>query len=183
MPTTLAEGARRLAEVSGVAPEACAARLREMLLLGNQAPLPDGNNAFAFKLHQFISQGGSVYATLERPEKRLLTLEGQFYAPGGGDRLLYPLQFCRVCGQEYYTAYWQKDGHRLLPLPEGGTGNEEDDTGAGYVMPDQEGRWQDETSALPEHWFEPAKPDRAQEGLRGLPSSAVVRQGEWRIGR
>ncbi len=167
VPTTLAEGARRLAEVSGIAPEACAARLREMLLLGNQAPLPDGNNAFAFKLHQFISQGGSVYATLEQPESRLLTLEGQFYASGGGDRLLYPLQFCRVCGQEYYTAYWQKDGHRLLPLPEGGTGNEEDDTGAGYVMPDQEGRWQDEASALPEHWFEPAKPDRLKKDYAG----------------
>ena len=122
MPTTLAEGARRLAEVSGIAPEACAARLREMLLLGNQAPLPDGNNAFAFKLHQFISQGGSVYATLERPESRLLTLEGQFYAPGGGDRLLYPLQFCRVCGQEYYTAYLAEGWTSPIAPPRGGHG-------------------------------------------------------------
>jgi len=160
VPITLAEGARQLAEISGVAPETCVARLREMLLLGNQAPLPDGNNAFAFKLHQFISQGGSVYATLERPESRLLTLEGQFYAPGGGDRLLYPLQFCRVCGQEYYAANLQKEGHRLLPRPEGNMGNGDDEDGAGYVMPDLEGRWQDETAALPEHWFEPARPDK-----------------------
>lgn len=168
MPTALAEGAQRLAKVTGTTAERCAARLREMLLLGSQTRLPDGNNAFAFKLHQFISQGGSVYATLERPKTRLLTLEGQFYAPGGGDRLLYPLQFCRVCGQEYYSAQWQKEGHRLLPRPEGSMANGDDDEGAGYVMADREGRWQDETAALPEHWFEPRRPDKLKKEYAGF---------------
>ncbi|OKH52147.1 hypothetical protein NIES2101_16060 [Calothrix sp. HK-06] len=32
----------------------------------------------AFRLHQFISQGGSVYATIENRDKRLFTLECQY---------------------------------------------------------------------------------------------------------
>ncbi|WP_423222343.1 DEAD/DEAH box helicase [Candidatus Amarolinea aalborgensis] len=160
LPTSLSEGAKRLSQITGIGLERCVERLRDLLLLGSQTLLPDGSQAYAFKLHQFISQGGSVYATLEGPENRLLTLEGQFYAPGVGDRLLYPLKFCRVCGQEYYAVTRQQDGRRLLPTPEGSIANSDDDVDFGYVMPDRDGRWQDETAALPEHWFEPAKPGK-----------------------
>jgi len=176
VPTTLADGAGRLAEVTGVAPETCAGRLREMLLLGSQTTLPDGSQAYAFKLHQFISQGGSVYATLEGPENRLLTLEGQFYAPGAGDRLLYPLKFCRVCGQEYYAVTRQQDGRRLLPAPEENSAYNDDEVDFGYVMPDLDDRWQDETAALPEHWFEPAKPGKLKKDyLKHRPQRLYVR--------
>ncbi len=160
VPIPLTEGAQRLAKITGVAHQTCVARLREMLLLGAQTPLPDGANAFAFKLHQFISQGGAVYATLERPEDRLLTLEGQVYAPGAEERLLYPLQFCRICGQEYYAVTWRKKDRKLLPWAEGALGKPEDDPTIGYVMPDLDNRWQDEEAALPEHWFEPARPTK-----------------------
>ena len=58
--------------------------------------------AIAFKLHQFISQGGAVYATLETPGHRHLTLAGQTFAPGSqGERPLFPVLFCRECGQDF----------------------------------------------------------------------------------
>jgi ATP-dependent helicase YprA (DUF1998 family) len=95
VPITLREGALRLAEVTGVSVERCEDRLREMFRLGGQAPAADGQPAFAFKLHQFISQGGSVYATVEPRATRFLTLDGQHYAPGERrDRVLFPLVFC-----------------------------------------------------------------------------------------
>jgi len=175
-PITLAEGVARLAALTGVDRETCADRLRAMLLLGAQTPSPDGGNAFAFKLHQFIGQGGAVYATLERPESRRLTLEGQLYAPGGGDRLLYPLRFCRVCGQEYYAVQWQPEDHRLLPRAEDDVGNADEEEGAGYVMADPTGRWQDEPAALPEHWFEPRRPDKLKKEYAGFrPKALYVR--------
>ena len=167
IPLTLAEGAHQLAELTGLPPDRCAARLREMLLLGTQTRLPDGSQPFAYKLHQFISQGRSVYATLEAPDKRQLTLEGQFYAPGGGDQLLFPLQFCRVCGQEYYAVHWHAEQHRLSPLLEGVMDAEEGTPDSGYVMLDCDDQWQDDPSALPEHWFEPSKPNKLKKEYAG----------------
>jgi superfamily II DNA/RNA helicase len=160
VPITLREGAGQLAEQTGMEQTICEQRIREMLLLGSQAKRPDGDPAFAFKLHQFISQGGSVYATLEPPQQRYLTLEGQFYAPGEGERLLYPLVFCRHCGQEYYAVEWFEESKRLFPcvgeisLTLDDELEVEEMAKIGYVMLDPEGRWQDEVSALPEHWFD-----------------------------
>lgn len=120
-PLTLTEGAQRLARDTGLGVEVCLSRLQEILLKGSQLKLPDGNPLFALKLHQFISQGRAVYATLEPPPARSLTLEGQYYAPeegktgGGKGRVLYPLEFCRVCGREYYVVWKDEDSQRLLP--------------------------------------------------------------------
>lgn len=102
VPITLRDGARRLADQTGLEESNCEQCLRDMLWLGSQIRDPEGRPVFAYKLHQFISQGGSVYATIESPDRRLLSLEGQYYAAGQTERLLYPLVFCRVCGQEYY---------------------------------------------------------------------------------
>jgi len=160
IPTTLAAGALQLADITQVDPELCKARLREMLLLGTQERMPDGGRAFAFKLHQFISQGGAVYATLEAPETRQLTLEGQYYAPGGGDKLLFPLRFCRVCGQEYYRVFRQEQDNCVLPTAGEGADPYEDGAGEGYLLLDPDGRWEDDPAALPEHWFEPSRPGK-----------------------
>lgn len=159
IPTTLAAGARPLADSTQVDFETCQARLREMLLLGTQVRLPDGGRAFAFKLHQFISQGGAVYATLEAP-KRQLTLEGQYYAPGGGDKLLFPLRFCRVCGQEYYRVFRQEQDNCVLPMAGESADPYDEGAGEGYLLLDPDGRWEDDPTALPEHWFEPSRPGK-----------------------
>ncbi|MCX7844690.1 MAG: DUF1998 domain-containing protein [Candidatus Bipolaricaulota bacterium] len=77
---------------------------------------------FAFKLHQFISQSPEVFATLEPPEARRLGLRPQIV-----DGLpLFPLRFCRGCGQEYYLA--QLTEERLVPNWEEGEEGE-----SGYV--------------------------------------------------
>ena len=50
----------------------CEQRLRELLLAGSRACDEQGRPLFAFKLHLFIGEGDTAYATLERPEKRCL---------------------------------------------------------------------------------------------------------------
>src|SRR5688500_15751590 len=97
--------AEKLAAASGIARPAALARLRDIFLAGSRLPAPTGNTTLPFKPHQFISQGRSVYATLEAREQREMTLDGQYYAkaaPDGTPRLLFPVVFCRTCGQEYY---------------------------------------------------------------------------------
>lgn len=159
-PISLREGAKRLSEQTGTEEKECLRKLQELLLIGSQVEIPDGSTAFAFKLHQFISQGGSIYATLEQPEERLLTLDGQYYAPGEGERLLYPLVFCRVCGQEYYAVRMSQQGQFLCPdttrMVELLDDEEADTAERGYVMIDPDGRFDDNISNLPEHWLTPA---------------------------
>lgn len=158
VPISLRNGAQCLAKLTGFNVSTCEERIKDMLLLGSQVQTNDGLSPFAFKLHQFIAQGGPAYATLESPVDRYLTLNPQLYAPGESKRRLYPLVFCRECGQEYYAVEWDRSSNLLLvaeEIPSFPNGEEEEDqTKSGYVMIDIEGRWRDEDDFLPEHWFD-----------------------------
>jgi very-short-patch-repair endonuclease len=100
-----------LREITGASEEHCRQVLQQGLLAGyERVKHPQtGRAPFAFRLHQFISKGDTVYATLEHDPARHLTLQYQQYAPGGRERVLFPLAFCRECGQEYYCVRWQDE--------------------------------------------------------------------------
>lgn len=156
-PISLAEGAERLSKVTGVDKETCAARLRRTLLDGGRLAAAEAGEPFALKLHQFVSQSGAIYATLEHPDRREITLKGQYWAPGEGDRLLFPLVFCRVCGQEFYVARRSGKGDQLVPdefeTSADGESGDTDDL-RGYLMVDPDGQWQQDQANLPDHWFD-----------------------------
>ncbi|MDW8358212.1 DEAD/DEAH box helicase [Thermus sp.] len=115
-PRPLSQVARELAQAAGTSPERAQERLQEVLLRGASFSVA-GRPLFAFKLHQFLSQTSPVYASLEDPEAREFAKEP--YSPSG--KLLYPLYFCRTCGQDYYRV--REEGGRYLPaledLPDG----------------------------------------------------------------
>ena len=65
---------------------------------------------FAFRLHQFISPGDAVYASLHEPGERTLSLSGQQFVPGSNrEQVLLPLAFCRECGAEYFIVWKHTD--------------------------------------------------------------------------
>src|SRR5690606_2213854 len=104
-PLAFEEGLKHLVEATGLGDELCRQRLRAVLEAGNAAVMPTGEPVFAFRLHQFLASGGSVYATLEAPGVRVLSTEGRVYASNSAEdepKILYPLAFCRECGQETY---------------------------------------------------------------------------------
>jgi hypothetical protein len=107
-PISLKEGAEQLAHLTHIRVETCVDTLKQMFLWSSKI------KGLPFRLHQFISQGGSVYATLEDKETRFLTLEGQYKTTG--DRLLYPLAFCRECGQDYYVVRYDSQNNKVTPL-------------------------------------------------------------------
>lgn len=112
IPLTGKNGAaERLAKLTGATPERCKSVVAETLLAGaTRIRHPrTGFPVFAFRLHQFISRGDTLYATVEAPEQRYLTIHGQIYSPTDRDKVLLPLCFCRECGQEYYSVYLAKD--------------------------------------------------------------------------
>ena len=174
-PITFREGAQQLSQESGLDESICAAKLREVLAAGNKLRNEMGEPNFAFRLHQFLAAGGTVYATLESAVKRYLTLEGQHYAPGdGGERLLYPLVFCRECGQEYYMVSWVGgEAGSLSPRLPFLTASDDDervDARRGYVAlnatEDGHPLWT-ETHAedVPDFWYE-ARSDRLKREYR-----------------
>ncbi|MBW2032151.1 MAG: DEAD/DEAH box helicase [Deltaproteobacteria bacterium] len=98
-----AGAAKQLSDLIDVSETLCIKAIQEGLLAGYQCSDPDTNfPVFAFRLHQFISRGDNVYASLESPESRYITVYGQQFVPGDRSRILLPIVFCRECGQEYY---------------------------------------------------------------------------------
>jgi hypothetical protein len=146
-PRPLSEVSRQLSQATGFDSERCARYLRELLVRGSSLLGEGGTRADAFKLHQFVAQGRTLYAALEGREEREFSLEGQLQA--GEGRLFLPVKFCRQCGQDYYHAV--ESGGRYLPHPTGAE-PEEEGAKAGYLMlAPEEGDWSAEQ--LPEEWF------------------------------
>jgi ATP-dependent helicase YprA (DUF1998 family) len=129
-PQTLSEAAEQLSKKTGRSVEDCRELLRRWLLRG--AALKEGDRPiFAYKLHQFISQSQAVYATLQPAAQRALQMNGQLVTEDGLP--LFPLRFCRVCGQEYYHV--ARVGDRFLPLaPEDDFSADEESPRQGYLM-------------------------------------------------
>ncbi|MGH9267246.1 MAG: DEAD/DEAH box helicase, partial [Acidimicrobiales bacterium] len=112
-PTTVALAAAELAAAAGPAtdPGTCARAIRNVLLAGSHARHPDNRRPlFAFRLHQFVSKGDTVHASLEPEADRYLTDHYQLRVPGAPEKALLPLGFCRECGQEYYVVARVADG-------------------------------------------------------------------------
>jgi len=148
-PRPLSEVAERLAQsvaLPGFGPGE-ARELLERVLQTGAALVESGRPLFAFKLHQFVSQTSVVRASLEEPGMREFGQEP--FSPSG--KLLYPLYFCRSCGQDYYAVVWA--GNRFLPNEGlmGEEGPEGPEGEAGYLA-FVEGF--DPATDLPEAWFD-----------------------------
>ena len=103
--------AKSLAELTGVSEEGAATSIRRRLLAATESePDPETQQQpFAFRLHQFISRGDTAYASLEGEDSRYITLSGQVFVPGDRTKILFPVVFCRECGQEYYTVWSEEN--------------------------------------------------------------------------
>jgi hypothetical protein len=109
VPTTVQRAARDLAAQVGADEGECEKALQRTLQAGSRARDPrSGRPLFAFRLHQFLSKGDTVYVTLEGENTRHITRDYQVEQPGSGGKVLLPLAFCRECGQEYLVT-WRRD--------------------------------------------------------------------------
>ena len=160
-PLSLEDASRKLASRCGLEEEDCRKRLEEFLLKASRVRNRDGRVFFAFRLHQFISSAGNIYATLEAENDRYLTLDGQKYKPGDRKRPLFPLCFCRGCGQEYHPVL--AEGPERAPrsfqpreLSHLSRDEKEEDLASGYLMPDPGGTFDDAEpeKSFPPEWLE-----------------------------
>ena len=158
-PLTVFQASELLAEESGLDVVRCRTYLAEFLLAAYNCRDEYGRNFFAFRLHQFISGAWNVYSTLEAPEERYLTLDGQQFKPGDRNRPLYTLSFCRECGQEYIPVWATVSSGSLEkfdPRDLTERSSEDELIQYGYLMPDSEGEFDsnDLEGRYPADWLE-----------------------------
>ncbi len=156
--------AKKLAQLLEIPVEIAESTIERFLLIGSQSRQFDSPYPlFAFRLHQFITRGDTVWTTLESESERYLTLRGQQFMPGDRSKSLYPLVFCRHCGQEYYSVERPKDGQPGPVLPRdrfgiGGTPEYE----AGYLYLSTNDPWPEDPevvlSRVPDSFIE-TRPD------------------------
>jgi hypothetical protein len=183
-PVTLAHAAEKLAKQTGRDIARCRSQLQAMLILMSRPASErggEGDRAFlAFKLHQFISGAGRLYATLREPGRRRVALDGQLFDPDDRVARLYATFFCRNCGQEYHPVYIvEREGLRLaLSRPIDDTPGQKEDQGdeAGYLLPepfgDEEFTFDGSPEQYPEDWIDPA--GRIKSNLRAFQVRAMA---------
>ncbi|MCO5973761.1 protein kinase domain-containing protein [Actinoallomurus soli] len=170
-PSKIEEAAADLAHKSGVPEDVCAEAIRRTLEAGSEARhAVTERPLFAFRLHQFLSKGDTVYVTLEDPAIRQLTRDYQLIQPGSDGKILLPLAFCRECGQEYLTV-WRSDKDGMVRYePRRDTAASGGREGDGYLYVDSGRPWPRTTEEaidgrrLPESWLE--VDDTGQEVVR-----------------
>ena len=179
-PITLREAASTLSAAADRSAEACERSLRAMLTLAGKPEVDrggTGDRAFlAFKLHRFVSGAGHAHATLREPARRLVTVEGQLFHPEDTEARLYPLYFCRNCGQEFHSVTVAVDEGRQQVLARAiddtPVENPNSEDRAGYLMPepaDADFGFTGAPEDYPEDWVEGTKSGQTRLKSRNRP--------------
>lgn len=161
-PKQFSEIVANLADASGVDQDTCGAFLRQLLQwisLSNKRLQDSGQRytVLPFKLHQFISQTGSVYTTLDRDENRFITLEPGLFKPDEEERKpIFPNVFSRASGHPFICV--TRNGDRLEPREFREKSDDDEDSHDGYLIVGEE-IWDEssDTELLPETWVRQTK--------------------------
>lgn len=156
--------AAALSEASGEDQTSCRSALEGVLLwisTVNAAIQKSGSRAtvLPFRLHQFISQTGSVYTTLDQGEGRFITLEpGLYKADEENQKPIYPNVFSRTSGHPFICV--KRQGTRLLPREFMDNSEEDDETTDGYLLVGEVWDPVEDMDSLPDSWFRTNKSGR-----------------------
>jgi superfamily II DNA or RNA helicase len=173
-PRSLSAVAMHLAAESARPVEACRAFLEQLLQwisIANKRLQDEGQRytILPFKLHQFISQTGSVYTTLDQDENRFITLEpGVFKHDEAEKKPIFPNVFSRSTGHAFICV--SRVGNRIEPREFRDASDDEADATDGYlVVGDDVWDPAEDMDLLPESWLRLTKagyvPDSKKKAL------------------
>ncbi|PZU14668.1 MAG: DEAD/DEAH box helicase [Citromicrobium sp.] len=159
-PQTMSEAVKALAKFAGCDEAACREALAGRLVAMSDIAHGQEQAFMAFKLHRFLSGAGHAAATLEPAGRRLVDLSGELFHRDRPQARLYPLFFCRSCGQEVHSVTLSED-RELLPRSIDQTPQDSpDDEGNlhGFLIPDADGTlpFAGDIEEYPDDWIEHA---------------------------
>ncbi len=114
------------------------------------------NTLLPFKLHQFISQTGSVYTTLDQGNDRFITLEPGVYKEDDEKKPLFPIVFSRTIGHPFLCV--SRTGNRIEPREFRDFSENDSESTDGYlIIGDEVWNPTEDVDFLPESWFRKTK--------------------------
>ncbi|MEO9330063.1 DEAD/DEAH box helicase [Gordonia aurantiaca] len=156
-PTRVRDAAARLAELTGCTRDECEQAIRSTLLAGSQARHGStGRPLFAFRLHQFLSKGDTIYVSIEPESQRYITSTYQVAVPGEPHKSLMPLAFCRECGQEYLVVARTDERGTIRYRPRRDRDASGGDDANGYLYISEDQPWPNDPIAegrFPDSWL------------------------------
>jgi ATP-dependent helicase YprA (DUF1998 family) len=179
-PTTLKEIAKKLAAETEIEEDKINQYLQDLLVWANELNngLAKDQKLLPYRIHQFISQTGTVYATLGNQDTRSLLMDTSLYAEDGHQKC-YPLAFSRNSGHEFYCVSLNLREGVVNPraLNEKSDAEEEEEMGNlsdGYIFiqhkEDEEPLWDFERDQedLPDAWFSAPRKDGSRSLIKGV---------------
>lgn len=178
-PIRLNDISQNLAEYAGLSSDGCHQYLIDLLEWANKLNSQTGRkkNYLPYRIHQFIAQTGSVYATLGNQNTRELFMDAGLYAENK-DTYIFPLVFSRSSGQEFYCVNIDNDKEKIVPREFYDVIDADDESNtatSGYIFiqhtQDEDPVWDHERDVpdLPETWFNPQRKD----GSRSLKADRI----------
>lgn len=168
--------ATKLSELTGCNPDKAELTIQRILYAGTACRDPETEYPplFAFRLHQFITRGDTVWASLEREEVRTITLRGQQFVPGDRNKILLPMVFCRHCGHPYYRVDRPTHGQAgPVVARDEFARTVSDNVESGYLYLSSENPWPADAEAwvarVPEDWIEERRGARVIKRDKPLP--------------
>jgi hypothetical protein len=169
-PQHLSDIVAALAQESSVADDVCRQFLTDLLQWTSTVNqrLQDTGHRYAilpFKLHQFISQTGSVYTTLDQDEQRFITLEPGVYKQDEAEKKpIFANVFSRASGHAFICV--SRIGNRLEPR-EFRDSSEENEATDGYLIIGED-IWDavDDLEYLPDSWVRITKTGRVPDSKK-----------------
>ncbi len=157
-PRRFTEIVNALAADSGQSPESCREFLERLLqwISAVNQKLQQAEKRYTllpFKLHQFISQTGSVYTTLDQDENRFITLEPGVYKQDEADKKpIFPNVFSRATGHAFICV--SRNKNRLDPREFREISDEDTEATDGYLIVGED-VWnpEEDSDLLPESWL------------------------------
>jgi superfamily II DNA/RNA helicase len=137
-PSRFSDIVSKLAETTGLDPAKCREHLQAILqwiTWTNVTRKSERYTYLPFKLHQFISQTGSVYTTLDQGAERYITLEpGVYQADSEQKKPIFPNVFSRVSGHSFICVFKNPDMRLLEPREFREFGDDDSDMAEGYLI-------------------------------------------------
>lgn len=171
-PRTLTDATAELARETGIDAEACAAALRQRLIAMSAVSASGGSAFMAFKLHRFLAGAGHAHATLEPAGARRVQLSAEQFDREKPEARLYPLFFCRQCGQEVHSVSIERSGQVVARSIDLTAKDDADHDGTlhGFLVPDADDdlAFNGDIDCYPDDWIEEgAKGSRLKSSHRG----------------
>lgn len=156
-PARVRESAAHLAEATGSTVDHCEQAIRATLLAGSAVTQSATRRPlFAFRLHQFLSKGDTVYVSIEDEVRRHITSQYQVTVPDRPAHLLMPLAFCRECGQDYLVVARSSEGSDVIYRPRRDRDASGGDQANGYLYISTDQPWPldpQPEGRLPDSWL------------------------------